>query len=202
MPNNSQEVLSSYLPILVLVVIATLISIAMSLGSVLLGPRKPTPYKVSLYECGMTPVGTARERFPIKFYLVAMLFIIFDIETIFLYPWAVTYKDQALAMKVFYFVEMGLFVAILFVGYFYILGKKALDWDEAERAPANPDILTPEVKAQRPALRFGNEASGPVDLTKTPPHQRLPAYGASSQEEYQRVPITVAGKGRSRLLPK
>jgi NADH-quinone oxidoreductase subunit A len=138
------------------------------------------------YECGMTPVGTARERFPIKFYLIAMLFIIFDIETIFLYPWAVTYRNQALSMKVFYFLEMGLFVLILFVGYFYILGKGALDWDESERAGQSPDVITPQVKAPRPPIRFGNEKSGDADTSKTPAHLPAPAYGASAQEEFQR----------------
>jgi NADH-quinone oxidoreductase subunit A len=130
----------------------------------------------------MTPVGNARERFPIKFYLVAMLFIVFDIETIFLWPWVVTYGNQDFGTKVFFLSEMAVFVAILFIGYFYILGKGALDWDESEKATER-DIITPELKAKRAAIRFGNEHSGDVDLEKMPDRDRAPSYGASSQEE-------------------
>ena len=175
---------SNYVPILVMLVVATVIACAMVGLSFILGPKKPNPYKSEGYECGMTPVGTARERFPIKFYIVAMLFIVFDIETIFLYPWAVTYKDPThdYATKLFYFGEMAVFVVILFVGYFYILGKGALDWDESEQAK-NGDIITPEVLAPRPALRYGNEISGPVSIAHLPALVRSPSYGASSQEE-------------------
>ncbi len=177
--------LGSYIPILVMVCVSALIATAMVVGSFFLGPRKPTPYKATPYECGMTPVGSARERFPIKFYLIAMLFIVFDIETIFLYPWAVTYRTMG-ATKWFDFGEMAVFVVILFVGYFYILGKGALDWDESEQARSG-DVITPEVLAERPALRYGNENSGPVDLSKVPVGNRAPSYGASSQEEFQRI---------------
>ncbi len=178
---------AQYVPVLVLIIVALVLAIGMCGLSFILGPKKPTAYKSSIYECGMTPVGTARERFPIKFYLIAMLFIVFDIETIFLYPWAVTYSRQSFDMKLFYFGEMAVFVVILFVGYFYILGKGALDWDEAEAAPKSPDIITPEVKAPRAAIRFGNEDSGEVDLRRTPVGPRVPVYGASSQEEFQRL---------------
>src|SRR6476659_6692641 len=141
--------LGSYIPILVMMVAAAVIAIGMVAGSFLLGPKHPTKYKQAPYECGMTPVGSARERFPIKFYLIAMLFIVFDIETIFLYPWAVTYRGLPHALKVFEFIEMAVFVVILFVGYFYILGKRALDWDESEQA-SKVDVLSPEVLAARP----------------------------------------------------
>ncbi len=175
---------SSYLPILVMIIVATAVAVAMVVGSFLLGPKKPNIYKSLPYECGILPVGSARERFPIKFYLIAMLFIVFDIETVFLYPWAVTYNQQHIGMKIFYFSEMAVFVIILFVGYFYILGKGALDWDESEQTP-NTDVITPEVVAKRPKISFGNEDSGPVDLSKVPVGPRLPVYGASSQEEFQ-----------------
>lgn len=190
---------SSYIPILVMVVVATVIAIGMCGGSFLLGPKKPTAIKSMPYECGITPVGSARERFPIKFYLIAMLFIVFDIETVFLYPWAVTYREQGVSMKLFYFFEMAVFVAILFVGYFYILGKGALDWEESERAPKSPDVITPAVKAPRAALRFGNEDSGDVDLSQVPVQERLPAYGASAQEEFQRHLPQFKAKTREEL---
>ncbi len=174
--------ISGYIPIAVLILVAAILGGAMIGLSFLFGPHKPTFFKSTSYECGIDPVGNARERFPIKFYLVAMLFIIFDIETIFLWPWAVTYGSQEHGMKVFFLSEMAVFVAILFIGYFYILGKGALDWDESDRA-VNQDSHTPEIKAKRAPIRFGNEASGVVDLDKKPVGDRVPTYGASSQEE-------------------
>jgi len=173
--------------------IATVIGIVMASLSFILGPRKPNAYKESSYECGMTPVGNARERFPIKFYLIAMLFIIFDIETVFLYPWAVTFRGLPNSLRIFELVEMAVFVGILFVGYFYILGKGALDWDESAQAHS-ANIIEPIVLEARPKLSYGNENSGPVDLEKVAVGARVPAYGASSQEE--RIPTTVGGSPR------
>ena len=184
--------MNSYLPILVMVGVSLAISTSMVVGSFLLGPKKPSASKSSPYECGMVPVGNARERFPIKFYLIAMLFIIFDVETIFLYPFAVAYRDQTYATKVFFLSEMAVFSAILFVGYFYILGKGALDWDESEQAKS-PDSISPAVLAARPALRFGNEKSGDVDLGLITQGERAPVFGASSQEE--RLPGRTATVG-------
>jgi NADH-quinone oxidoreductase subunit A len=117
--------LGTYLPIIVLLGVA----IAFGLGSIVLssviGEKKVTPVKVAPYECGIDPVGTARERFSIKFYLIAMLFILFDIEAVFLYPWAILYKKLGL----FGLMEMGLFIVILFVGYIYVWKKGALEWE-------------------------------------------------------------------------
>jgi NADH-quinone oxidoreductase subunit A len=117
--------LGTYLPIIVLLGVA----IAFGLGSIILssliGEKKITPVKVAPYECGIDPVGTARERFSIKFYLIAMLFILFDIEAVFLYPWAILYKKLGL----FGLMEMGLFIVILFVGYIYVWKKGALEWE-------------------------------------------------------------------------
>lgn len=174
--------MNGYLPLLVMLLVTSGLAIGMVTASAFLGPKKPSGYKSSSYECGMSPVGTARERFPIKFYLIAMLFIVFDIETIFLYPWAVTYSALPKALKIFEFVEMGIFVVILFVGYFYILGKGALDWDESEAAKSN-DRHDPQVVAPRSPLRYGNEDSGPVDIAHALSVHGLPSYGASSQEQ-------------------
>ncbi len=174
--------MSGYIPLLVMIIVSGLVAGVMVIGSSFLGPKKPSGYKSSSYECGMSPVGTARERFPIKFYLIAMLFIVFDIETIFLYPWAATYSGLPYALKVFEFVEMVIFVAILFVGYFYILGKGALDWDESEAAVSN-DRHDSQIIAPRPPLRCGNEDSGPVNIEHIHSLKTLPAYGASSQEQ-------------------
>jgi len=181
MPRNS-AMLRSYIPLAVMVSIATLIGIVMASLSYILGPRKPNRRKEEIYECGMTPVGNARERFPIKFYLIAMLFIIFDIETVFLYPWAVTFRGLPHTLQIFELIEMAIFVVILFVGYFYILGKGALDWDESDKERA-ANVVAPGVLRARPKLAYGNENSGPVDLGKVPVGPRQPVYGASSQEE-------------------
>ena len=98
--------LLDYVPILILVTLAALFAAAGILVSSLLGPRRPDPEKLSPYECGVEPVGTARERFSVKFYLVAMLFIIFDMEIVFLYPWAVVFKQ----LRLFGLVAMGTFL--------------------------------------------------------------------------------------------
>jgi NADH-quinone oxidoreductase subunit A len=117
--------LLDYVPILILVVLAGLFAGGSILLSALLGPRRPTAEKLSPYECGIEPVGTARERFSVKFYLVAMLFIVFDMEIVFLYPWAVVFKQ----LKLFGLVAMGTFLLVLLVGYFYVWKKGGLEWD-------------------------------------------------------------------------
>jgi NADH-quinone oxidoreductase subunit A len=117
--------LGAYLPILVLVVIAVCFGLGSVIFSSLIGPKKPSQVKLAPYECGCDPVGTARERFSIKFYLIAMLFILFDIEAVFLYPWAVLFKR----LGMFGLMEMGVFIVILFVGYVYVWKKGALEWE-------------------------------------------------------------------------
>ena len=98
---------------------------------VLLGKRLKNRVKDMPYECGITPVGSAKERFSVKFYLVAMLFILFDIEAIFLYPWAVVYRE----LKLFAFFEMLLFIALVLAGFFYIWKKGVLNWASEESQP-------------------------------------------------------------------
>lgn len=113
-----------YLPVLVHLVFVVAIAAALLGLSAWVGVKRPSREKLSPYECGIPPVGDARGRFSISFYLVAMLFILFDVEAVFLYPWAVVYKS----LKWFGFVEMFLYIAILLAGYFYIWKKGALDW--------------------------------------------------------------------------
>lgn len=122
------SLLNSYIPVLVMGVFAVVLVTAFIGLSHVLGPKRPSPQKNAPYECGVTPIGSARERFPIKFYLIAMLFIVFDIETVFLYPWAVTYRASG-GMMIFNLLEMLLFVAILFVGYYYVWKRGAFDWE-------------------------------------------------------------------------
>lgn len=117
--------LGTYLPIMLLILVALAFGLGSVVFSSLIGQKKYSKVKMAPYECGCEPIGTARERFPIKFYLIAMLFILFDIEAVFLYPWAILYKKLGL----FGLVEMGVFVVILFVGYIYVWKKGALEWE-------------------------------------------------------------------------
>jgi NADH-quinone oxidoreductase subunit A len=113
-----------YLPIFVLVAVATAFGLLILLLSRVLGPHHAGARHMMPYESGITPQVSARIRFPVKFYLIAMLFIVFDIEAIFFYPWAVTFRQ----LKLFGFGEMLVFIGILLVGYFYIVRKGALEW--------------------------------------------------------------------------
>ncbi|MFZ5918456.1 MAG: NADH-quinone oxidoreductase subunit A [Chloroflexota bacterium] len=118
---------ADYLPLLFLILVAALFAVvAIGLPS-LLGPRKPNPAKMTTYECGKLPFGEARRSFPIHYYMVAMLFLVFDIEVIFLYPWAVLYRS--FDPMWFGLIEMAVFVAFLLVGYIYCWRKGALEWD-------------------------------------------------------------------------
>ena len=123
--------LAQYLPVLMLGVLAVVFSFGMLVMSVVLGKRgKRPPVKDTPYECGMVPVGEGSTRLSVKFYLVAMLFILFDIEVVFLYPWAVVYKDMLseAATRNLILGSMVSFLGILFVGYIYAVKKRAFDW--------------------------------------------------------------------------
>ncbi|HTO94928.1 MAG TPA: NADH-quinone oxidoreductase subunit A [Bacteroidota bacterium] len=113
-----------YVPIAIMLGLGVLAGLVFTSINRLIGPKHPSEEKLSTYESGMEPVRSARERFSVKFYLVAMLFIVFDIETVFMYPWAVRFR----ALGMFGFVEMMVFIAILLVGFVYILKKGALRW--------------------------------------------------------------------------
>lgn len=116
---------SKLFALLSLVVIAGAFGGGVILLSHLLGPKRPGAIKNQAYECGIDPVGDARFRFSVKFYIVAMLFILFDIETIFLFPWAVMFQQ----LKLFGIIEMATFLGFLILGYVYLLGRGALEWD-------------------------------------------------------------------------
>ncbi len=122
--------LADYLPVAVLFVISTGLAVLMvSLGH-LFGPKRPTPRKLEPYESGMRPIGPALRRMPVRFYLVAVLFILFDIEVIFFLPWAVTLRSFVnSSLGVFAFVEMLVFIGILLVGYVWVWKKGALEWE-------------------------------------------------------------------------
>ncbi len=121
-----------YFPVVLQAVIAVALAAGLLGASFLLGKRIRNRVKDMPYESGITPTGNARERFSVKFYLVGMLFILFDVEAIFLYPWAVIYRDPGMAKTAF--IEMLIFVAFILSGFFYIWKKGALDWSGSDRA--------------------------------------------------------------------
>lgn len=119
-----------YVPVLVAIIIAVVFSLVFVGGSRFLGPHRPNDTKTSLYECGMPARFATHQRFSVKFYLVAVLFILFDLEAVFLFPWSVVFKsfvEQGHA--VFLFSEMFLFLGVLFLGWFYCLKRGAFQWD-------------------------------------------------------------------------
>ena len=130
-----------YVPVLLLIGFVALNAVAIVVASSLITRARPTPVKQEAYESGMPPLGDARERFSVKFYMVAMLFIIFDIETVFMIPWGVYYRQLSCAVPMvngacpagrlsfFGLGEMLVFIAILLVGYVYVWKKGALQWD-------------------------------------------------------------------------
>jgi NADH-quinone oxidoreductase subunit A len=126
MPTSYPEL---YFPVLLQVLIAMAVATLMLGFSYILGKRVRNRVKDMPYESGIVPTGDARHRFSVKFYLVGMLFILFDIEAIFLYPWAVVYRE----LKMFAFVEMLVFVILILCGFFFIWKKGALDWSYTVR---------------------------------------------------------------------
>ncbi len=121
----SANYLESYAPLLIHLLAAMGIAGAILLVSKFVGQHRPTRAKLQPYECGIRPTGDAREPFSVKFYLVAMVFILFDVEAIFLFPWAYVYRE----LRWFGFVEMLLYILILLAGYIYLWKKGALDWN-------------------------------------------------------------------------
>jgi NADH-quinone oxidoreductase subunit A len=119
--------LTDYLPILVMLILATLFAAGSFVASTLLAPSRPTAAKLAPYECGIVPEYEPALRFPVKFYLVAMVFIVFDIELVFLYPWAVIFRR----LELFGLVEMGVFLLTVVVAFAYVLSVGALDWGPA-----------------------------------------------------------------------
>lgn len=137
--------MSEYLPIVILIALAGVLCTVMVVGSWLLGPKRITPYKESPFECGVEPLGTARERFPIKFYLTAMLFILFDIEVVFLWSWMAVFREwveQGNPAATYSFWAVMVYMFLWFLGDMYVIRSGALEWEEshalhAEKLPAD-----------------------------------------------------------------
>jgi NADH-quinone oxidoreductase subunit A len=117
--------LIEYVAILIYISIAVVFAVFAIVASYLLGQRKRTAIKEAPYECGMPTIGSSFRRIPIKYYIIAMLFLLFDIEIVFLYPWAVVFKQ----FKIFAFISMAVFIGILLIAYIYIWKKGALEWE-------------------------------------------------------------------------
>ena len=130
--------MDQYLPLLVMLILATLFAGLSILASKILGPKRPNLAKSAPYECGIVPDREPAERFPVRFYLVAMIFIIFDIEIIFLYPWAVIFRE----LGPFGLWEMLIFALAVFVSFIYLIGNGALNWGPVKR-------MNPLVDARR-----------------------------------------------------
>ena len=141
---------TGYVPILILAAVAALFAVLSIVASALLRPKRPMAAKTAPYESGITPVRLpAGERFHVKFYVVAMLFIIFDIETIFLFPWAVSFRSLGL----FGLIEMTVFIGLVFVGYVYIWRKGGFDWGAGEIAPNEAEEVVERDRALEGAGR-------------------------------------------------
>jgi NADH-quinone oxidoreductase subunit A len=149
MPTNLAQ---TWFPVLLQTVIALVVAFALVALSFVVGKRLKNKVKDMPYECGMAPVGDAQHRLSVKFYLVAMLFILFDIEAIFLYPWAVVFKQ----LKMFGFLEMVTFVIPILAGFFFIWKKGVLDWAHTEKTP----------ESRRVAVRLDLARAGAELVTK------------------------------------
>ena len=134
--------LRDYLPILLMFIVAAGFAVTNVILTQFVGQRKRTRTKLMPYECGKDPVGSARERFSVKFYLIAMIFILFDIEVIFLVPWAVVFKSLStpqIGLRTLVYTEMMLFILLLLAGYIYVVKKGAFDWGERARREAEAE---------------------------------------------------------------
>ncbi len=118
----------TYIPVLILMLVGLIVGGAITVISTLLGAGIPNKRKDMPFECGVPGMGSAHQRYSVRFYLVAILFLLFDVEGIFFFPWAVVYKKY-LSINSFILIEMAFFAAILLVGYIYVLRKGALEWE-------------------------------------------------------------------------
>ena len=121
--------IEQYLPVFIVIIVAAVFAVVTVLSSKIFGPQRPNQEKLSTYESGMKPVGTTNERISIKYYLIAMLFIIFDLEVIFVYPWAVEFKKMFAQLGISVFISMLVFLVVLELGYLYVYKKGGFKWD-------------------------------------------------------------------------
>ena len=147
--------LGQYLPIFVLLVLAVLFAAISFVASRLLAPRRPTAAKSAPYECGIVPARDRPQRFPVRFFLVAMIFIVFDIEIIFLYPWALVFRELGL----FGLVAMLIFAFAVFESFVYLIANGALDWGPLKRSESSP-LVSASRTSESTIRRVGVEGRG------------------------------------------
>jgi len=145
--------MGQYLPVVTMAALAVVFAAVSLLMSKLLAPRRSTTAKRAPYESGILPARDNPERFPVHFYLVAMIFVVFDIEIIFLYPWAVLYRD----LGVFGLVEILVFAVVVFVSFIYMISNGALDWGPLHRARKQSPLVSAERTSQTTIRRVGLE---------------------------------------------
>jgi NADH-quinone oxidoreductase subunit A len=145
--------MGQYLPVVALIVLAVLFAALSLIASRLLAPRRSTVAKRAPYECGIVPGREAPERFPVRFYLVAMIFIVFDIEIIFLYPWAVNYRN----LGAFGLVEVLVFAVAVMVSLVFLISKGALEWGPVKRTTGRSPMISAERTASSTVRRVGLE---------------------------------------------
>jgi NADH-quinone oxidoreductase subunit A len=157
--------MGQYLPVLAMIVLAVIFAALSLVASKLLAPRRTTVPKRAPYECGIIPGRDTPERFPVRFYLVAMIFIVFDIEIIFLYPWAVNYRN----LGAFGLAEVGLFAVAVVVSLLYVVSKGALDWGPAKSAKPVSPMVTEERTATSTVRQVGLEGRPVVPAAASAP---------------------------------
>jgi NADH-quinone oxidoreductase subunit A len=151
--------MDQYLPLVTMLVLAVVFGVLSSMASKIFAPRRPTLAKSAPYECGIVPRREPPDRFPVRFYLVAMIFIIFDIEIIFLYPWAVIYRG----LGTFGLWEMVVFAAAVFISFLYLISNGALDWGPVKqlRRASEPEMVSAERTSSTTVKRVGLEGRNP-----------------------------------------
>lgn len=152
--------LAEFLPILILIAVAAIVCTVMVVGSWVLGPKKTASFKESPYECGVEPFGTARERFPIKFYLTAILFVLFDIEVVFLWSWLSVFKGASLDFQIFSGTAVGIYMVLWIIGDWYAISVGAIEWDEGTSLA--PEKLVPATVASAKSSASEAAAAGGV----------------------------------------
>ena len=150
--------MAQYLPILLMLVLAIVFGALSRVASRLLGPRNPTVAKMAPYECGIVPEREPPQRFPVKFFLVAMIFIVFDIEIVFLFPWAVVYR----ALGPFGLFAVLIFAAAVFESFVYLISNGALDWGPMKRL-SRTDVVDPARTSTTTVRRVGLEGREPAE---------------------------------------
>lgn len=159
--------MAQYLPLLFLLILGILFAAGSFVASGLLAPRRPTQEKLAPYECGIIPGREPPQRFPVRFYLIAMLFVIFDIEIVFLYPWAMTHREFGM----FGLVSILIFSALVFESFVYLISKGALDWGPLQVSRRQSPLVDADRTATSTIRRVGEDGRFTEAVTSAPSHE-------------------------------